>query len=54
MFTGTLIEDLFATVERVEAKQNEFHEMADLIIAEAWLASAQEHLHHESHFVGAA
>jgi hypothetical protein len=40
MFTGTLIEDLIATVERVELRaQAEALEMAEV---EAWFASDQE------------
>jgi len=38
MFTGTLIEDLIATVERTEARAQQL----DPIAIEPWIASAQE------------
>ncbi|MGB9234575.1 MAG: hypothetical protein WCC04_09190 [Terriglobales bacterium] len=38
MFTGTLIEDLIATVERVEAKTKNL----EPIEVESWIALAQE------------
>ena len=50
MCTGTMLEDLFAAVERAEAKaQNvETTEM------EAWFASIQESANHNSELVGVA
>ena len=38
MFTGTLIEDLIATVERAEARMEEL----EPIEIEPWIAAAQE------------
>jgi len=49
-FTGTLIEDLIATVERAEAKAQEF-EMAEI---EPWFASAQDNANYDSKLLGVA
>ena len=43
MFTGTLINDLMATVERVEAAQLEDTLVPDSVVHDAWFASIQEH-----------
>jgi len=47
MFTGTMIEDLIATVERAEARTQE---VAPLEI-EPWIASAQENADYDSKLV---
>jgi hypothetical protein len=44
MFTGTMIEDLIATVERAEAKVQD-QEMTEV---EPWFASAQENANYDS------
>lgn len=49
-FTGTLIEDLIATVERAEANTREF-ETAEI---EPWFASIQESMNYESKLLGVA
>jgi hypothetical protein len=43
MFTGTMIEDLFAAVERVE-RTLEAHEfvIAESLMSDSWFASVQE------------
>jgi hypothetical protein len=52
MFTGTLIEDLIATVERVEQKARaEAQEMAEM---EPWFASNQENVSCDSKLLGVA
>ena len=43
-FTGTLIEDLIATVERAEAKAQDL-EMTEI---EPWFASVQENTNYDS------
>ena len=50
MFTGTLIEDLIATVERAEDKTREF-ETSEI---EPWFASVQENINYESKLLGVA
>ena len=50
MFTGTLIDDLMATVERVEQKAQE-KEMAEI---EAFMASLPEVRSYDSAFFGRA
>lgn len=50
MFTGNLIEDLIATVDRVEAATED----AEMIEIEPWFASAQENLGYESKLLGVA
>ena len=50
MFTGTLIDDLIATVERVEANTREF-ESAEI---EPWFASIQDSVNYESKLLGVA
>jgi len=42
IYTGTLIEDLIATVERVEAAQTDEPRGVDVLITDGWLAMAQE------------
>ena len=49
-FTGTLIEDLIATVERAEANTREF----DTAEIEPWFASIQESMNCESKLLGVA
>jgi len=51
MFTGTLIEDLIATVERVEAAQPAQPRAANAMATDAWLAVAQESTNYESKFL---
>jgi hypothetical protein len=61
-FTGTLIDDLMATVEDVETRARVFEitEMesllAELCLAEPWLVSAQENenQNYDSKFLGVA
>jgi hypothetical protein len=50
MFTGTLIEDLIATVERVEQETQSEEMMLD---AELWM-TARESAGYESEFLGVA
>ena len=42
MFTGTLIEDLIATVERAEQASSDTIVVADSLVADSWFASVQE------------
>jgi hypothetical protein len=42
MFTGTLIEDLIATVERAEQASSDAIVVADSLVADSWFASVQE------------
>lgn len=49
MFTGTLIEDLIATVERAEAKAD-----LELMEIESWMASTQEPSECDSKLLGVA
>ena len=42
MFTGTLIEDLIAVVERVEAAQANDTLAVESLVRDAWFASVQE------------
>ena len=49
-FTGTLIEELIATVERAEANAHKL-EAAEI---EPWFASAQESTNYESKLLGVA
>ncbi len=59
-FTGTLIEDLMATVERVEQRtQATESPVAECLLvgapmAEAWFAAAQEHAEYDSKLSGVA
>jgi hypothetical protein len=52
MFTGTLIEDLIATVERTEqtlrADDNDDNMVAPYLVGESWFASIQESADFES------
>lgn len=50
MFTGNMIDDLIATVERAEAKGQDL-EMTEL---EAWFRSTQENANYDSKLVGVA
>ena len=50
MYKGTLIEDLFATVERAEAKAQDLA-MAEI---ETWFATAEENTSYESNLPGVA
>jgi hypothetical protein len=55
MFTGTLIEDLMATVERAtERVQMEEDVMAASIIADSWFASTQENTDYDTKILGVA
>lgn len=49
MFTGTTIEDLFATVERVEqtAEVRDFV-IAESLMADSWFAGIQENAEYDS------
>jgi hypothetical protein len=49
-FTGTLIEDLIAAVERAEAKAQDF-EMTEI---EPWFASVQENANYDPKLLGVA
>jgi len=59
-FTGTLIEDLMATVERAEqraqADEPLFAESltAESLAVESWFASTQESTEYDSKFIGVA
>ncbi len=50
MFTGNLIEDLIATVDRVDATAED----AEMTEIEPWFASAQENIGYESKLLGVA
>jgi hypothetical protein len=50
MFTGHLIEELIATVDRVEAATEE----VEMLEIEPWFASTQENLGYESKLLGVA
>ncbi|MFZ3265562.1 MAG: hypothetical protein WA172_16265 [Terriglobales bacterium] len=59
MFTGTLIEDLIATVERAEqASSNTMlvadSMVADSLVADSWFASVQESTDYDSKLLGVA
>ena len=55
MFTGTLIEDLFATVERAEqTAQSDAMLLDETLAADSWLASVQENTDYDSKLIGAA
>jgi hypothetical protein len=49
-FTGTLIEDLIATVERAEAKA----QAMDSAEIEPWFASVQDNANYDSKLLGVA
>jgi hypothetical protein len=49
-FTGTLIEDLMATVERVEQRA----QSDEALLAEPWLASVPEAADYDSKLLGVA
>jgi hypothetical protein len=50
MFTGNLIEDLIAAVDRVDAGSED----ADMTEVEPWFASAQDNSNYESKLLGVA
>jgi hypothetical protein len=59
MFTGTLIADLIATVERVEHKSSDItiagdSMVADSLVADSWFASVQESTDYDSKLLGVA
>jgi hypothetical protein len=54
MFTGTLIEDLIATVERAEQASSDALIVADSLVADSWFASVQESADYDSKLLGAA
>lgn len=55
MFTGTLIEDLIATVERAEESARSDEALGcDFPITDAWLASVQENVEYDPKLIGAA
>jgi hypothetical protein len=60
MFTGTLIEDLIATVERVEKRARPFEVsaaeflIAESLIADSWFAQVNENVDHDSKLRGVA
>ena len=49
MFTGTMIEDLFATVERAE-NTLDAHDfvIAESLMADSWFAAVQENAEYDS------
>jgi len=59
-FTGTLIEDLMATVERAEQRAQSEGPFApeprlgEAVLIEAWLASAPENADYDSRLAGVA
>jgi hypothetical protein len=54
MFTGTLIEDLIATVERAEQASSDALVVADSLVADSWFASVQESTDYDSKLLGVA
>jgi len=50
-YTGTLIEDLIATVERVEAAQPDETRAADSLVNDDWLAAVQENANYDSKLI---
>ena len=54
-FTGTLIEDLMATVERAERKaRSDETSVVEPLLVETWFASVQENRDYDSKFLGVA
>ena len=59
-FTGTLIDDLMATVERAERRAHSDEPMfaetpfAETLAAEPWFASVQDNADYDSKFLGVA
>ena len=54
-FTGTLIEELMATVERVEQRaQSDQPPSVETFEVEPWFASVQENADYEPKFLGVA
>lgn len=54
MFTGTLIADLIATVERVEQASLDATVVSDSLVADSWFASVQESADYDSQLMGVA
>jgi hypothetical protein len=54
MFTGTLIADLIATVERVEQASSDEVVTVDSLVADSWFASVQESTDYDSKLLGVA
>jgi hypothetical protein len=54
MFTGTLIADLIAAVERVEQASSDELAVADSLVADSWFASVQESTDYDSKLLGVA
>ena len=55
MFTGTLIEDLIATVERAEqAAQSAATLVDDSLVADSWFATVQENTDYDPKILGVA
>jgi hypothetical protein len=54
MFTGTLIEDLIATVERAEQSSPDTIAVADSLVADSWFASVQESTDFDSKILSVA
>jgi hypothetical protein len=54
MFTGTLIEDLMAAVERVEAAQAEETLVPDSVVHDAWFGSIQENADYDLKLIAVA
>ena len=55
MFTGTMIEDLIATVERAEqAAQSAATLVDDSLVADSWFVSVQENPDYDSKILGVA
>ncbi|MFY9648158.1 MAG: hypothetical protein WAK29_23485 [Terriglobales bacterium] len=61
-FTGTLIEDLMATVERAEYRSEQRSNVAvftqsiavEPMVVESWFASMQQHTEYDSKLLGVA
>lgn len=54
-FTGTLIDDLMAAVDRAQQRsQADEPSFAEAIVVEPWLASVHENIDYESKFLGVA
>jgi hypothetical protein len=54
-FTGNLIEDLMATVERAEQRaRTDSASVVESMAGEPWFASAQETTDYDSRFLGVA
>lgn len=54
-FTGTLIDDLMATVERAEQRtQSNESLLGEPLLVEPWFTSTQENADYDSRFLGVA